>query len=399
MLERVCLLGATGSIGSSSLEVLRHNRERYRLVSACAGCNYQKLFEIIKEFNLEAAALYDEEAARQLRALVKEAGLKCEVLSGQEGVCALAGAPHDFTISAIVGAAGLKPALAALNSGARVGLANKEALVMTGQLFFATAKARQAQVLPIDSEHSAIFQCLTERCQQELGRCDLKAAGVNKILLTGSGGPFRTLPLEELAHVKAAQALCHPTWSMGPKITIDSATMMNKGLEFIEARFLFNARAEDIEIVIHPQSVVHSMVSYQDGAVLAQLGRPDMKTPIARALAYPTRINAAVEPLDFTKLGQLTFFHPDFQRYPCLKLAIEASSAGQGQCVQLNAANECAVQAFLAGRIGYKRISDLCAQVLDKGVPHDFDAHSLEDIFALDAAARRQAQAYLRELA
>ena len=399
MVERVCLLGATGSIGTSSLEVLRHNKERYRLVSACALHNYRKLFAIIDEFNLEAAALYDEAAAAQLRALVTAAGLKCEVLCGEAGVCALAGATHDFTIAAIVGAAGLKPALAALQSGARVGLANKEALVMSGELFFATAKACNATVLPIDSEHSAIFQCLTEDCQRTLGHCALKAAGVHKILLTGSGGPFRTRPLEELANVKAQEALQHPTWSMGPKITIDSATMMNKGLEFIEARFLFNAAPDDIQIVIHPQSVVHSMVSYRDGAFLAQLGLPDMKTPIARALAYPERITSGVEPLDFTKLAELNFFNPDFARYPCLKLAIAASKAGQGDCVILNAVNECAVQAFLTGRIGYLQIAQVCAHELSRGVPAGFRAQHLEDILALDAAARRQARAYLQELA
>lgn len=393
MTERICLLGATGSIGTSALQVLRCNPERYRLASVCALRQADKLFDIIKEFKVEQAALFDVKAAAQLRAKVKSAGLKCGILEGESGVCQLAGASHDFTIAAIVGAAGLKPALAALQSGARVGLANKEALVMTGQLFFKTAQEHQAAVLPIDSEHSAIFQSLPEGCQRTVGRCALKAHGVEKILLTGSGGPFRTRPLEELALVQAEEALQHPVWSMGPKITIDSATMMNKGLEFIEARFLFNAGAEDIEIVIHPQSVVHSMVAYKDGAVLAQLGRPDMKTPIARALAYPERIAAGVEPLDFTKLEQLTFFKPDFKRYPCLKLAIEAGCAGQGECVILNAANEAAVEAFLKGRIGYPDIARVVETELNRGVPPGFNPHSLEDILALDARARRQAAA------
>ncbi len=405
-MERVCLLGATGSIGSSTLQVLRRNRDRYHLSSVCAQKNYRALYDIIREFKVEQAALADKDAALALERLLKDEGSKggksaaidCKVLAGEEGVCALAAMEHDFTVASIVGAAGLKPSLAALKSGARLGLANKEALVMSGQLFFATAKAHQATVLPIDSEHSAIFQCLPDSCAATIGRCDLKAAGVHKILLTGSGGPFRNLPVEQLAQVRPEQALRHPTWSMGPKITIDSATMMNKGLEFIEARFLFNAGAADIEILIHPQSVVHSMVSYRDGAVLAQLGMPDMKTPIARALAYPGRIDADVQPLDFTKLSELSFLSPDFKRYPCLKLAIEASRAGQGECVILNAVNECAVQAFLAGALGYTEIARICEQVLWQGVPADFDASSLDSILALDAASRIKGASLIKEL-
>ena len=395
--ESICLLGATGSIGTSSLQVLRCNPDRYQLKTVCAGRNWQRMLEIVREFKPAHAAMADPEAARQLAAAVKAEGLHCEVGAGEDAVCAAAALEHDFVIAAIVGAAGLKPAIAALGACRRMGLANKEALVMTGRLFFAKAKEHGCPILPIDSEHSAIFQALPPVCAEHLGVCDLKAAGVHKILLTGSGGPFRERPLEELPNVKPSEALCHPIWSMGPKITIDSSTMMNKGLEFIEARWLFNAGPDDIEILIHPQSVVHSMVSYIDGAVLAQLGRPDMKTPIARALAYPERVVSSVEPLDFTAMGSLTFFKPDFARYPCLKLAIEASCDGQGACVILNAVNEVAVEAFLRGRIGYLDIARLVDKMLQRGVPAGFDECSLEDILALDAAVRVQAAKLLEQ--
>lgn len=395
--ESVCLLGATGSIGTSSLQVLRCNPERYKLKTVCSGQNWQRMLEIIREFKPENAALCDVESAHLLADAVKAEGLKCEVGAGEEAVCAAAALDHDFVIAAIVGAAGLKPAIAALGSCRRMGLANKEALVMTGRLFFAKANEHGCPILPIDSEHSAIFQALPPACAEHLGVCDLKASGVHKILLTGSGGPFRERPLEELPFVKPSEALCHPVWSMGPKITIDSSTMMNKGLEFIEARWLFNAGADDIEILIHPQSVVHSMVSYIDGAVLAQLGRPDMKTPIARALAYPERVVSSVEPLDFTTMGTLSFLKPDFARYPCLKLAIQASIEGQGACVILNAVNEVAVEAYLNDRIGYLDIARLVEKMLCRGVPSGFNECSLDDILALDEASRVQAAEVLKQ--
>ena len=289
-------------------------------------------------------------------------------------------------VIAVVGAMGLPPVLAAVKRGAVIGLANKEALVMSGKLFFNEVKKYGAKVLPIDSEHSAIFQCLPQKAQESLGSCDLKDCGVDKILLTGSGGPFRTLEIEKLQDVTPSMAINHPVWSMGPKISVDSSTMMNKGLEFIEARYLFNACDDDVKVVIHPQSVVHSMVSYIDGAVLAQLGNPDMKTPIARALAYPQRVVSGVNGLDFCSLKALTFEEPDFKRYPCLALAMQASKLGQGATTALNAANEVAVDAFLNGACRYLDIASLCAQSLD--VFGGESPYSLEEIFDLDARVR-----------
>lgn len=387
------LLGATGSIGTSTLEVLAAHPREYSLYAAAAGRNVERMEEIVRAFAPRKVAMSDVGAARMLKERLRLSGLTPlpEILEGESGVCELARDPQgEYVAAAIVGAAGLKPVLEAARRGATIGLANKEALVMSGRLFFDTLKAHGAVVYPIDSEHSAIFQCLPESCQRELGACDLKGAGVRRILLTGSGGPFRNTPLEDLASVTAADAIRHPVWSMGPKISVDSATMMNKGLEYIEARYLFNATPEEMEIVIHPQSVVHSMVSFIDGAVLAQLGRPDMKTPIARALAYPERIAATVDPLDFTALSGLSFMAPDFRRYPCLRLAIEASLTGQGATTALNAANEVAVAAFLEGRIRYPDIYATVETVLSE-LP-SLKAESLEEILDCDRQARESAR-------
>ena len=326
-MRSVSLLGATGSIGSSTLDVIRRHKDEFKLHAIAACKSVDKTVGIIKEFKPQRVALFDEDSAVKLKEILKEQNLYTEVLAGAEGVEEIAGdGASDIVVDAIVGAAGLKPVLAAVKTGCVIALANKEALVMSGKIFFEQVKKYDAKVLPVDSEHSAIFQCLPYEAQENLGYCNLKAANVNKILLTGSGGPFRELPLDKLKDVTAAQAIAHPVWSMGPKISVDSATMMNKGLEFIEARYLFNATDEDVQVVIHPQSVIHSMVSYKDGAVLAQLGNPDMRTPIAVALGFPERIASGVEPIDFTKVGTLTFTSPDFNRYPCLKL----------QCRQVN---------------------------------------------------------------
>ncbi len=393
-MQAITLLGATGSIGSSTLEVMRRNPGAYRLHAAAAATNVEAMLGIISEFRPARAAMADARAAAKLKEQVGELSLNCEVLSGAEGVIEIAGdGGADQVIAAIVGAAGLRPVLAAVKTSCTIGLANKEALVMSGQLFFSEVRKYGARVLPIDSEHSAIFQCLPEKAQQELGFCSLKEAGVHKILLTGSGGPFRTLPLHELKNVTAAMALNHPVWSMGPKITIDSATMMNKGLEFIEARYLFNARDEDIEVLVHPQSIIHSMVSYVDGAIVAQLGQPDMKTPIARALAYPDRIGSGVAPLDFFTAKAMSFERPDFRRYPCLKLAMQASRSGQGATTALNAGNEVAVQAFLDHRLRYVDIAHVAEGVLDRLGAETVS--ELDEILDLDRRARVFAAGYI----
>lgn len=387
MRTKITLLGATGSIGSSTLDVIAANPDKYELYAAVCGGNDEKMLDIIKRFAPKRAAVYDKDAARRLKDACALNNLSCDILEGSDGVLEIAADKEgSYVVAAIVGAMGLPPVLAAVKRGAVIGLANKEALVMSGKLFFNEVKKYGAKVLPIDSEHSAIFQCLPQKAQESLGSCDLKDCGVDKILLTGSGGPFRTLEIEKLQDVTPSMAINHPVWSMGPKISVDSSTMMNKGLEFIEARYLFNACDDDVKVVIHPQSVVHSMVSYIDGAVLAQLGNPDMKTPIARALAYPQRVVSGVNGLDFCSLKALTFEKPDFKRYPCLALAMQASKLGQGATTALNAANEVAVDAFLNGACRYLDIASLCAQSLD--VFGGESPYSLEEIFDLDARVR-----------
>ena len=320
------------------------------------------------------------------------------MLEGQKGVEELSGdGAAEIVVAAIVGAAGLKPILAAVKTGCIVALANKESLVMSGKIFFEESKKYGAKILPVDSEHSAIFQCLPYELQTNLGFCDLKKANVSKILLTGSGGPFRDTPLAELPSVTPKQAVAHPVWSMGPKISVDSATMMNKGLEFIEARYLFNATDEDIKVVIHPQSVIHSMVAYTDGAVLAQMGQPDMRTPIAVAMGFPERIESGVAPLDFEKLGELTFRAPDYDRYPCLKLAMQASVSGQGATTALNAANEIAVDAFLKEKIRYTDIAVVVEKVLNTfGSP---ELKTVDEVMNADSQSREIAIQAVKELA
>lgn len=392
MRTKITLLGATGSIGTSTLDVIAANPDKYELYAAVCGRNDEKMLDIIRRFSPKRVAVYDKDAACRLKDVCALNNLSCDILVGSDGVLEIAADKEgSYVVAAIVGAMGLPPVLAAVKRGAVIGLANKEALVMSGKLFFNEVKKYGAKVLPIDSEHSAIFQCLPQSAQENLGSCDLKACGVDKILLTGSGGPFRTLELEKLQDVTPAMAVNHPVWSMGPKISVDSSTMMNKGLEFIEARYLFNASDDDVQVVIHPQSVVHSMVSYIDGAVLAQLGNPDMKTPIARALAYPERVVSGVGGLDFCALKALTFEQPDFKRYPCLALAMQASKLGQGATTALNAANEVAVEAFLNGACRYLDIASLCAQSLD--VFGGESPYSLEEIFELDAKVREYMKA------
>ncbi len=397
-MKNVTLLGATGSIGKSTLEVMRHHTSEFRLHAAAANSSVEAMLGIIEEFDPDRVALADVHSADKLAKIVKERKLRAEVLGGESGVCDISGdGASDIVVGAIVGAAGLKPILSAVRTGCTIALANKESLVMSGKIFFAEAKKHGAKILPVDSEHSAIFQCLPYEAQIDLGFCDLAAARVDKILLTGSGGPFRDTPLEKLKHVTAKEAIAHPVWSMGPKISVDSATMMNKGLEFIEARYLFNAKDSDIQVVIHPQSVIHSMVSYIDGAVMAQLGQPDMKTPIAVAMGFPQRIVSAVKPLDFSKLSELTFREPDYTRYPCLKLAMQASSAGQGATTALNAANEVAVQNFLDGNIAFTDIAVAVDAVLQKlGSPV---LESIDDVLRTDALAREAAQEVIGGLA
>lgn len=396
-MRNLVILGASGSIGQSTLKVLRHNPGRWQVLALTAARSVDAMLRDCLEFSPRFAVMVDEEAARELASRLKTHGSLTRVMSGPAALCEVAAHPDAHSVmAAIVGAAGLAPTMAAVRAGKRILLANKEALVMSGAFFMEAVREHGAELLPIDSEHNAIFQCLPTAIQRQPGFCDLAAAGISKILLTGSGGPFRYTEVAELAKVTPTQAIAHPNWSMGAKISVDSATMINKGLEYIEARWLFNAAPEQIQVVIHPQSVIHSMVQYKDGSVLAQLGNPDMCTPIAHALAYPNRIPSGVEPLDFFSVGEFSFIRPDYDRYPCLALAINACQKGQAATTALNAANEEAVAAFLAERIGFMgiaRINEAVMLALENSA-----VSSLDDLFALDGAARARAHHLIEEI-
>ncbi|WP_221435974.1 1-deoxy-D-xylulose-5-phosphate reductoisomerase [Aeromonas caviae] len=397
-MQNLVILGASGSIGQSTLKVLRHNPGRWQVLALTAARSVDAMLRDCLEFSPRFAVMMDEGAASDLAGRLKAHGSTTRVLSGQAALCDVAAHPDAHSVmAAIVGAAGLAPTMAAVRAGKRILLANKEALVMSGAFFMEAVREHGAELLPIDSEHNAIFQCLPVDVQRQPGFCDLAGAGISKILLTGSGGPFRYADVGELHHVTPAQAIAHPNWSMGAKISVDSATMMNKGLEYIEARWLFNAAPEQIQVVIHPQSVIHSMVQYKDGSVLAQLGNPDMCTPIAHALAYPERIESGVEPLDFFSVGEFSFIRPDYERYPCLALAMSACQLGQGATTSLNAANEEAVAAFLAERIGFMDIARVNESVMAE--LGSSAAGSLADLIALDGTARARAQQLIKELA
>lgn len=389
-MKQLTILGSTGSVGTSTLAVVRANLDRFAIKALVAGRNVAVMAQQCMEFRPAFAAMADESAARELRAILAENGVATEVLAGEQAACELAALDDvDQVTAAIVGAAGLLPTLAAIRAGKQVLLANKESLVTCGRLFMDAVRQSQAQLLPLDSEHNAIFQSLPESIQRQLGYSSLDSHGVSRIVLTGSGGPFRTTPLEQFAAMTPDQACAHPNWSMGRKISVDSATMMNKGLEVIEAHWLFAMPADRIEVVVHPQSVIHSMVEYDDGSILAQLGQPDMRTPIAYGLGFPERLDSGVGPLDLTRLGRLDFEKPDLARFPCLALSFAALRAGQGACIALNAANEVAVEAFLAGRLGYTWIARVIEATLEWQVGQSsVTLNSLDDVLALDAAAR-----------
>lgn len=390
-MKKIVILGSTGSIGKSTLSVIQQNAADYQVFALVGGKNVELMAAQCVLFQPQFAALDDENAAIQLKEHLATLNIKTEVLAGQKAICELAAHPEvDMVMAAIVGAAGLLPTLSAVKAGKRVLLANKESLVTCGQIFIDEARKSGAKLLPVDSEHNAIFQSLPVDAQNKIGFCPLAELGVSKIILTGSGGPFRTKPLDEFSSITPAQAIAHPNWSMGRKISVDSATMMNKGLEYIEARWLFNASEDEMEIVIHPQSIIHSMVRYIDGSVIAQMGNPDMCTPIAHSMAYPQRINAGVPPLDFFKLKELTFIEPDFERYPNLKLAIDAFAAGQYATTAMNAANEIAVEAFLNEQIRFTDIVDVNRNVVENIAP--IAIREIDDVLHIDKLARELAK-------
>ncbi|MDO8959811.1 MAG: 1-deoxy-D-xylulose-5-phosphate reductoisomerase [Rhodocyclaceae bacterium] len=391
--QKLTVLGATGSIGVSTLDVAARHPDRYEVVALTGNSRVDVLYDQCLQHRPRYAVVGLEADVAGLAARFSSAGLATEVLAGPAALERVAALPEvDVVMAAIVGAAGLQPTLAAVRQGKRVLLANKEVLVMAGALFMAEVKRHGATLLPIDSEHNAVFQSLPAGYAG-----DAAGSGVSHIVLTASGGPFRTTPLERLQSVTPDEACAHPNWAMGRKISVDSATLMNKGLEVIEARWLFNLSPEQIEVVIHPQSVIHSLVQYVDGSVLAELGNPDMRTPIAYALAWPERIAAGVAPLDLPAIARLSFEQPDFVRFPCLALAYRALSAGGNAATVLNAANEVAVAAFLDGRIPFLAIAEIIAATLD-AVPVR-PMPDLAAILAEDAEARAVAIALLERQA
>lgn len=391
--QRLAVLGATGSIGQSTWKIVRQHPERFEVIGASANQNMAALAALCAEFAIRIVVLPDSGKAREFLACLAQH--RCdqtpEIWQGAQALVQLGESPDiDTVIAAIVGAAGLPSTLAAARSGKRLLLANKESLVVGGKLVTEAAAASGALILPLDSEHNALFQCLPP------ARPITAEHGVAKLWLTASGGPFRTLSAQELTRVTPAQACAHPIWQMGPKISVDSATLMNKGLEVIEAFWLFGLPVDQIDVVIHPQSIVHSMVEYLDGSFLAQLGSPDMCTPIAYGLGYPERIDAGVHRLNPLQLGQLSFEAPDHQRFPCLKMAFDALAAGSSASVVLNAANEIAVERFLNGALGFSQIGPLINECLQQTPIHSL--HNVEDVLELDRLTRKLADTLARQL-
>ena len=391
-IQHVTILGATGTIGLQTLDVISQHADRFNVFALTANNNAKSLFTLCEKYKPHYAVMLQESAAATLSAQLKSIGSTTVVLHGEAALCEMSSHDKvDIVMAAIVGAAGLLPAMAAAKAGKRVLLANKETLVMAGNLFMQAVASGGATLLPIDSEHNAIFQAMP---QQKSG--SLATMGVKRVLLTASGGPFRNSSIEELKAVTRAQALNHPNWVMGPKITIDSATLMNKGLEVIEAYWLFNALPEQIEVVVHPQSVIHSMVEYIDGSILAQLGNPDMRTPIAYGLGYPERLSSGVSSLDLLTTARLDFCAPDAIRFPCLRIAYDALNVGGTAPAILNAANEIAVEAFLAETIGFMDIPNIIDGVLS--VAKVERVESIDQLVAVDVRARQSAAMLIKAL-
>ncbi|MDP2231715.1 1-deoxy-D-xylulose-5-phosphate reductoisomerase [Methylotenera sp.] len=390
--QSVTILGATGTIGSQTLDVISQHPERFSVFALSANNNVKGLFSLCEKYTPKFAVMLQEAAAAELSLQLKAIHSNTVVLHGEAALNEISSHEQvDIVMAAIVGSAGLHPAMAAAKAGKRILLANKETLVMAGNLFMQAVIDGGATLLPIDSEHNAIFQVMPQQRSRQLANM-----GVKRVLLTASGGPFRNASLQELKVVTRAQALNHPNWVMGPKITVDSATMMNKGLEVIEAHWLFNALPEQIDVVVHPQSVIHSMVEYIDGSVLAQLGNPDMRTPIAYGLGYPERLTSGVSSLDLLTVGRLDFCPPDLERFPCLRIAYDALNMGGTAPAILNAANEIAVEAFLAEKIGFMDIPHIIENVLTASSIGQVE--SIEQLVAIDVQARRNAKQHISTL-
>lgn len=390
--QSVTILGATGTIGSQTLDVISQHPERFSVFALSANNNVKGLFGLCEKYTPKFAVMLEEAAAAELSLQLKSINSNTVVLHGEAALNDISAHEQvDIVMAAIVGSAGLHPAMAAAKAGKRILLANKETLVMAGNLFMQAVIDGGATLLPIDSEHNAIFQVMPQQRSRQLANM-----GVKRVLLTASGGPFRNASLQELKMVTRAQALNHPNWVMGPKITVDSATMMNKGLEVIEAHWLFNALPEQIDVVVHPQSVIHSMVEYIDGSVLAQLGNPDMRTPIAYGLGYPERLTSGVSSLDLLKVARLDFCAPDLERFPCLRIAYDALNIGGTAPAILNAANEVAVEAFLAEKIGFMDIPHIIENVLTASSIGQVE--SIEQLVVVDVQARQNAKQHINTL-
>lgn len=390
--QGVCILGSTGTIGVNTLNVIECHPDKYNVVALTANQDDEKLFQQCIKFNPQYAVLVNEDAAQRLKTKLDTANVVTEVLSGVNSLEKVAGLQNvDQVMAAIVGAAGLLPTLAAARAGKRILLANKEALVMSGDLFINEVAKHNAELLPIDSEHNAIFQCMPDNFET-----GLEKQGVNKILLTASGGPFRARDISTLHKVTPEEAVAHPNWVMGKKISVDSATMMNKGLEVIEACWLFNTQPSMVQVVLHSQSIIHSMVSYTDGSVLAQMGNPDMRTPIAHAMAWPERMSSGVEPLDIFEVAKLEFEKPDFNRFPCLAMAYEALNEGGTSTAILNAANEMAVDAFLNNKLSFTNISKVIEKTLENTTK--VEAESLQTILQADSDSRQVSAEWVTQL-
>ncbi|QCI25449.1 1-deoxy-D-xylulose-5-phosphate reductoisomerase [Buchnera aphidicola (Sitobion avenae)] len=386
-MKKITILGSTGSVGISTLSIIQQNPNLFKVVALVANTNVSAMLKQCELFSPDWVAMRDEKCAYILRKKLKRRKIKTQVLFGEKDICALASLKEiDQVISAIVGMAGLLPTLSAIKAGKIILLANKESLITCGDLFMKALSLSGAKVLPIDSEHNAIFQVLPSEVQKNLGTANLKENNIKHLILTGSGGPFYKFPLSDLSSITPEQACSHPNWSMGKKISVDSATMMNKGLEYVEARWLFNALESEVKILIHPESIIHSMVQYSDGALLAQLSVPDMRISISYAMSWPDRIDSGVDFLNFSKINNLSFFEPNFIQFPCLKLAIDSFSEGQAAMIVLNAVNEIAVAAFLESKISFTKIYEVNIEILTS--LYFSQPRCIEDILEIDRKTR-----------
>lgn len=389
------ILGSTGSIGKNALSIIKINKNKFKVIALTANKNVKTMIQQCLEFKPKHIGIVNTNSAKKIKKILKEKKCKTEVLHGYQSICEIAKLDNVHqVISAISGISGLLPTLSAIKKGKIILLANKESIISTGKLFFKYVKKYKAKILPIDSEHNAIFQSVPIEIQNNLGFCNLKKCGIKKITLTGSGGPFLKTPLYKLNQITPNQACQHPNWIMGNKISVDSATMMNKGLEYIEARYLFNISKKEIEIVIHPQSIIHSIIYYIDGSLMAQISNPDMKIPISYCMGYPNRISSGAKKLNLKYMSKLKFFSPNYKRYPCLKLAIDAFDCGQSSIIILNAANEITVHEFLLKKIKFNDIAKINQNILEKITLSE--PNNIESILEIDMETRKKTKEYIK---